>query len=235
MRIETIRLRNVKSFQDVDVRGIPSFCVLVGANGSGKTTLFDVFGFLRDCLTFNVKSAVQKRGGFKELLSRGADAQHLEIEIKFRGNIAGVQRLVTYFVRICGRGGSVAVEREILKYKRGPHGSPFHFLDFRFGKGFAISNEEDFNKPDEELEREEQALESDDILAIKGLGQFSRFKAASAFRQLIEHWHVSDFHIDLARGSKDAVGYDEHLSTTGDNLQLVARNLHDNHPVAGAE
>ena len=66
-------------------------------------------------------------------------------------------------------------------------------------------------------------------MAIKGLGQFSRFKAASAFQQLIESWHVSDFHINLARGSKDAAGYDEHLSLSGDNLQLVARNLHDNH------
>lgn len=67
-------------------------------------------------------------------------------------------------------------------------------------------------------------------MAIKGLGQFSRFKAANAFRQLIENWHVSDFHINLARGSKDAVGYEEHLSATGDNLQLVAKNIYDNEP-----
>ncbi|RLA38731.1 MAG: chromosome segregation protein SMC, partial [Gammaproteobacteria bacterium] len=59
---------------------------------------------------------------------------------------------------------------------------------------------------------------------------FERFKAANAFRQLIENWHVSDFHINLARGSKDAVGYDDHLSITGDNLQLVARNIFENHP-----
>ncbi len=229
MRIEAICLKNFKSFKDVEIRNIPSLCVLVGANGSGKTTLFDVFGFLKDCLTFNVKSAVQKRGGMKELLSRGAEGQSLEIEIKFRMSIADIERLVTYSVRICTGERGVAVEREILKYKRGRHGSPFHFLDFSSGKGFAISNEEDFNKPDEELDRQEQALDSQDILAIKGLGQFSRFKAASAFRQLIEHWHVSDFHINLARGSKDAAGYDEHLSASGDNLQLVARNLHDNH------
>lgn len=67
-------------------------------------------------------------------------------------------------------------------------------------------------------------------MAIKGLGQFERFKAASAFRILIENWHVSDFHINLARGSKDAAGFDEHLSVTGDNLQLVARNINENHP-----
>jgi predicted ATPase len=222
MRIETIRLENFKAFRDVELTDIPPFCVLLGANGSGKSTLFDVFGFLKDCLTHNVKSAVQKRGGMRELLSRGADSRHLRIEIKFRTAIAGVDRLVTYVLKIAEAGRGIRVEREILRYKRGRHGAPLHFLDFKNGTGYAIS--------DEELTRETQSLDSPDILAIKGLGQFSRFKAASAFRQLIENWHLSDFDINLARGSKDAAGYDEHLSPSGDNLQLVARNLYDNHP-----
>ena len=46
MRIEQIRLKNFKTFQDVTVKDIQPFTVLVGANGSGKSTLFDVFGFL---------------------------------------------------------------------------------------------------------------------------------------------------------------------------------------------
>jgi len=62
------------------------------------------------------------------------------------------------------------------------------------------------------------------------LGQFERFKAANAFRQLIEHWHVSDFHISAARGRKEASGDSEHLSESGDNLPLVARTLHEQHP-----
>ncbi|MFZ1620232.1 AAA family ATPase, partial [Dokdonella sp.] len=111
----------------------------------------------------------------------------------------------------------------------GRYGSPFHFLDFRSGGGYAITNEDDFNRPDEDLEREEQKV-APDTLAISGLGQFERFKAANAFRSLIESWHVSDFHINQARGSKDAVGVDDHLSISGDNLQLVARNIYENHP-----
>ncbi len=46
MKIETIRLKNFKVFQDAELCEIPSFCVVVGANGSGKSTLFDVFHFL---------------------------------------------------------------------------------------------------------------------------------------------------------------------------------------------
>ncbi|MFW6255796.1 MAG: AAA family ATPase, partial [Candidatus Sumerlaeota bacterium] len=96
-------------------------------------------------------------------------------------------------------------------------------------KGFAIKNEEDFEKADEELERENQELDSPDILAIKGLGQFSRFKAASAMRSLLENWHVSDFHINLARGEKDTE-YAEHLSVSGDNLSAVSQYIYEQHP-----
>ena len=230
MRIESIRLKNFRSFRDVRMADIPSCCVVVGANGAGKSTLFDVFGFLRDCLTFNVRQALQTRGGYSEIISRGEDPNlPIEIEVKFRMEIAGVNRLVTYLLRIGQERNRPVVRREILRYKRGRYGSPFRFLDFTDGSGYAIINEELFDKSDEELTREPQSV-GKDVLAIKGLGQFERFKAASAFRQLIENWHVSDFHINLARGSKDAAGYADHLSVTGDNLQLVARNIHETAP-----
>ena len=201
MLIETLRIKNFKSFRQAEMKNLPRFCVVVGANGSGKSNLFDVFGFLKDCLTFNVKQALQARGGFREVLSRGVDeTESIELEIKFRMNIAGVERLVTYLIEIGIENRQVVVRREVLRYKRGRYGSPYHFLDFIKGTGYAITNEEDFDKQDEELEREQQNV-GKDALAIKGLGQFERFKAANAFRQLIENWHVSDFHINLARGS----------------------------------
>jgi len=229
MRIETIRLKNFKSFQDVEILDIPQFCVVVGANGTGKTTLFDVFGFLRDCLKDNVRHALQKRGGFNEVVSRGHAGENIEISVQFRMPIVGVERLVTY-VLVIGLGDrqQPVVKREVLRYKRGRYGAPFHFLAFENGNGYAIVNEEDFNKSEEELERETQSLDSPDVLAIKGLGQFQRFKAATAFRQLIEAWHVSDFHIMAARGTKES-GYAEHLSPSGDNLAQVAQFLHEYH------
>ena len=96
--------------------------------------------------------------------------------------ILETERLVTYVLIIGQENKRPVIKREILRYKRGEYGSPYHFLDFKRGKGYAIINEENFEQTDEELEREEQQLESQDILAIKGLGQFQRFKAASAFR-----------------------------------------------------
>lgn len=231
MKIESIRLKNFKAFRDVHLKDIPSFLVVVGANGSGKTTLFDVFGFLHDCLKGTVRSAVDKRGRFREVLSRGCDPTKdtIQLEIQYRMEITGKARLVTYALEIGEVAGQPVVLHEVLRYKRGRHGKPFHFLDFVRGEGYAIVNEEDFTKAEEELERETQKV-APDALAIKGLGQFERFKAANAFRQLIEHWHVSDFHINAARGRKDAAGDSEHLSESGDNLPLVARSLYEQHP-----
>lgn len=229
MQIESIEIKNYRLFRDVRLVHVPRLCVLVGANGTGKSTLFDVFSFLKDALTMNVGKAVAKRGGFKELASRGHTNEPIEFSLQFRLEITGKERLVTYVLRIAhGKDGRPVVEREVLRYKRGAYGAPFRFLDFSLGKGYAITNEEDFSRSDEELNREDQELDAPDILAIKGLGQFDRFKAASAFRLMIENWHISDFHVSEARPSQED-GFAEHLSTRGDNLPLVANYLFEHH------
>jgi len=233
MKIVSIRIKNYRVFEDIEITNIPSFCVIIGANGTGKSTLFDVFGFLRNALKNNIRQALQIRGGFKEVVTRGKESEDIEIELKFRMEILATERLVTYILIIGQEGKKPVIKREVLRYKRGEYGSPFHFLDFHNGQGYAIRNEESFES-DEELEREEQKLESADILAIKGLGQFQRFKAANAIRSLIENWHVSDFHISDARGSKAAL-YAEHLSPTGDNIPIVAQYIYQEHPEIFAE
>ncbi len=228
MKIERIEINNFRALHSVVLKDIPSLAVFIGKNGSGKSTLFQVFGFLKDALQNNVQTALQRMGGYHEVATRGHSDEPISIEIKFRMKIAEKERLVTYRVEIARRDDRPFVRREILRYKRGSFGSPFHFLDFSNGNGYAINNEEDFNKPDIELEKEHQKL-PDNVLAIKGLGQFERFKAASAFRHLIENWHVSDFHIAAARQRAEA-GVAEHLSPTGDNLPLVAQYLQKGNP-----
>ncbi len=228
MKIEALRVKNFKTFKDIKLSNLPAISVFIGANGTGKTTLFDVFGFLRDSLQDNVKVALQKRGGFKEVVTRG-ETGPIEIEIKFREDAGKTSPLVTYSLTINLENHQPVVEREILKYRRGQKGKPWHFLDFSKGKGDAITNEENYADKESKEEKVQQQVDSPDILALKGLGQFQRFKAANNFRRLIESWHVSDFHIGDARPSQEA-GYAEHLSTRGENMPLVAQYLYENHP-----
>ena len=100
MQIESIEIKNYRLFRDTKLQNIPRLCVLVGANGTGKSTLFDVFSFLKDALAMNVGKAVSKRGGYKELASRGFADQPIEIMLQFRLEITGYERLVTYILKI---------------------------------------------------------------------------------------------------------------------------------------
>jgi len=228
MQIESIRLKNFKAFQNAELNDLPNFCVIVGANGTGKSSIFSVFGFLRDALTTNVNTALIKLGGskgFQEVRSRNSKGP-IEIELKFRDQPGSP--LTTYFLQIGERKGRGIVEREILKYRRGSSGQPWHFLDFNRGKGTAVTNELDSVTDVKDLNREEQTLKSPDILAVKGLAQFARFPAVMTLGNLIENWHVSDFHISRARPEQDA-GYAEQLSREGENLSLVIQYLHSLH------
>ncbi len=228
MKIESIRLKNFKAFRNVEILKIPKMSVFVGANGSGKTTLFNVFSFLKDALTDNVHVALTKQGGsrgFQEVRSRGSDGM-IEVELQFRQSEK--TPLVTYSLKINEVNGRPIIEREILQYRRGSKGQPWRFLDFSRGKGQAVINEPERVTERSELKREEHELKSPDILALKGLAQFEKFPASKALGDLLETWHISDFHIQQARPERES-GYAEHLSKEGENLALVTEFLYKRH------
>ena len=133
MQIESLRLKNFRAFQEVHLKDMPRFCVMVGANGTGKSTLFSVFAFLRDAMTTNVTAALGRLGGSRglaEVRSRGSTGP-IEIEIKLRTALTeGRSRLITYELHIDELQGRPAVTREILQYRRGSRGQPWRFLDF---------------------------------------------------------------------------------------------------------
>jgi len=227
VRVQTLKIKNFKVFKDVEIINIPNMAVFLGMNGVGKSTFFDIFGFLNDCLAKNVKAALAARGGFHEVVSREQNSA-IEFFIQFRQ--AENEPLVTYELSIdLDAKKQPVVVKEIVRYRRGQSGAPTKILDFAKGEGIAYVGElktrEDINNAD----RRKQKLDSPDILAIKGLGQFKEFDVIAALRKLIEDWYVSDFHIEDARQRNEA-GYSENLSKKGDNLANVAQYIYDNHP-----
>ena len=96
MQIESIGVKNYRCLRDIVLKDLSRMTIVVGANGSGKSSLFDVFTFLKDALTQNVASAVARRGGYRELVSRG-EAGPIEITLKFREKGG---RLATYGLKI---------------------------------------------------------------------------------------------------------------------------------------
>jgi len=230
MKIVNIHIENYKTLQNVDIKNIGQLAVFLGENGAGKSSLFDVFGFLKQCLTENVRSALQARGGYNEVHTRDTDG---DICISFQYLVEEKPPLCTYELRISlDNNQNPIVERELLRYRRTgiKHGgSPWKFIDFSKGTGYAITNEDAEMQNIEDANREKFILDAPDILAIKSLGQMKRFRAAVEFRKLIEDWFVSDFHINAARQTQD-ISYIEQLSRSGDNLANVTQFLHDKHP-----
>jgi len=232
MQIVGIRLKNFRAFKDIELRDLPRFAIFLGANGTGKSTLFSVFGFLRDAMQTNVSAALAKLGGsrgFHEVRSRNCKGP-IEIELKIRASVQkGRSNIITYELHIDEDDGRPVVVREVLKYRRGSFGKPWHFLDFQRGSGYAVTNEREAVVEEHKLNREHETLRGMDLLAIKSLAQFERFPAAMEIGNLIERWHLSDFHISRARPEQEA-GYAEHLSREGENLSLVVEFLSKNHP-----
>lgn len=225
MQIESLEIRNYRLFRDARLEKLPRLSVIVGANGSGKSTFFDIFSFLKDSLTQNVDVAVKRRGGYKELVSRGEEGP-IGLTVKFREQ---GKPLATYQLEIESDRGRPVVGREVLKFRRGQQGKPWHFVIFSRGRGTAITNEADYGREGAREKRRDYVLDDPSVLAIKGLGQFKEFPIVSEFRGLIENWYISDFHIGEARPSAEA-GHAEHLSTRGDNVALVAQYLYEQHP-----
>jgi len=224
VQIESLEIQNYRLFRDARLDDLPSLTVVVGANGSGKSTLFDIFSFLKEALAQNVAQAIARRGGFRELVSRG-ETGPICITVKFRESGG---RLATYQLEIETDDGRPVVHREVLKFRRGQYGRPWHFVDFSRGRGTAITNESVYGQEGVEAERDERVLDDPSVLAIKGIGQFKEFRVVAEFRSLIENWHILDFHISDARPSAEA-GYAEHLSMRGDNVAQVAQYLYENH------
>src|SRR3712207_6151169 len=111
MHLEALHLENYRLFRDAWLTDLPRMAVVVGANGSGKSTLFDALSCLKESLQQNVAQAVARRGGFRELVSRGEEGP-IGITLTFRESGG---RLASYDLKIASDGGKPVVEREVLK------------------------------------------------------------------------------------------------------------------------
>lgn len=219
-RIEYLKVQNFRALRDIEFEDLTPLTVLLGPNGSGKSTVFDVFAFLAECFELGLRRAWDKRGRAKELKTRGGDGA-VTIEIKYR---EPGYPLITYHLAVDERPGGPVVVEEWLQWRRGSSGKPFRFLDYREGKGRAVSGEH----PDEQDTRIDAPLKSADLLAVNALGQFAEHPRVAALRDFITGWYVSYLSVESARGQPEA-GPQDRMTKTGDNLANVIQYLAEQH------
>lgn len=121
------------------------------------------------------------------------------------------------------------MSREVLRYGRGvSEDGPWNLVDFSDGSGTVITNESAYGQAGAVECRKALELDDPSALAIKGLGQFRKFRIALEIRSLIENTHISNLRTAGARSSAE-MGYSKHLSDRGDNIAQAARYLYENH------
>jgi predicted ATPase len=241
-QIEGFRVQNYRALRDVTlgklsnlqkVNALEPLTVVIGKNGTGKSTLFDAFGFISDCLNFDVESAcdLHQRGGFERLRSIGSH-EPISFEIYYRE--AQSARPITYALALnLDSSGRPFVESEILKQRRKgqSYGQPFPFLRLQHGSGSVWAGEEAVEVAGEEEENADKrsvTLTDSRQLGIATLGTLQEHTRIKQFRDFLKGWYLSYFTPDAAR-SLPAAGPQRHLNLHGDNIGNVVQYMEREH------
>ena len=222
--IERLRIQNYRVLRDVQFSYLTPLTVLFGPNGSGKSTVFDVFAFLHDAFTTNLRAAWDRRNRIRELRSRG-ESGPITIEIAYRQALG--EKLVTYSLRLNEENGSPVVVEEVLRWSTSSgSGAPRDILSFRRGEGRLYDDVRGAST--------EEKLDSPDLLAVSTLGGLTRYPQVAHLRRFISGWYLSYFGGGIKRTVPGA-GPQARLSETGDNLPNVVQYLSEQHPDRLAE
>ncbi len=247
-QIEGFRVQNFRALRDVTLgklsnlqktKPLTPFTVVIGKNGTGKSTLIDAFGFVADCLSYDVETAcdMRQRGGFERLRSAGV-CEPISFEIYYREGRN--ERPITYELSISlDKTERPFVASELLKQRRKnqKHGRPFPFLRLVRGKGHVWAGEEAVAEAAEEAaeasdqeDAGQEAVELTDLrqLGIATLGTLKEHPRIKRFRDFIKGWYLSYFHPDAAR-SLPAAGPQRHLNVHGDNIGNVVQFMEREH------
>ncbi|WP_313126086.1 AAA family ATPase [Proteiniclasticum ruminis] len=258
-KIEGIRIKNFRALKDITIgklwntstKPITPLTAVIGKNGVGKSTIFDAFGFLADCMRYDVEEAcdMRGRGGFNRIRSMGV-SDPIEFEIYYKENPKS--RPITYEIAIdLDRSERPFVLRERLRQRRvgQKHGRPFSFLVLNEGKGlvwkgdfagislddnleiidiFAFIDSQDAQNIAESAETERVELNNRRKLGISTLGSLKQHPRISKFREFIEGWYVSYFTPNASR-SLPLAGPHRHLNSEGDNLGNYVQYLEREH------
>jgi predicted ATPase len=239
--IEGFRVKNYKALRDVTlgklsnaqgVAPLTPFTVVIGKNGVGKSTLFDAFGFVADCLAFDVETAcdMKQRGGFERLRSLGSN-EPIQFEIYYREGVG--ERPMTYEVAIAlDVAGRPFVQSETLKQRRKgqKQGRPFPFLRLQEGRGTVWAGEEAVESEGGGEDSSKESVELTDLrqLGIATLGTLKEHPRIKRFRDFLKGWYLSYFYPDAAR-SLPSAGPQKHLNSHGDNIGNVVQFMEREH------
>jgi len=217
---------------------LSNMVTIIGPSGSGKSTIADAFGFIADCLDRGVEEAcdMNNRGGFRQLVSQGSDGV-IRFELYYRETDDA--KPITYELSIAlDENNRPYVMDERLSQRVGKTGWPQSFLNLHEGVGYAFEGTDGWQDEDGTVtgqgRKVDVKLADRRKLAVSTYGAMAQYDRIVDFMHFLRSWYLCYFTPDAARQMQFAAPQ-EHLNTTGSNLNNVAQYMYRDNPKAFAQ
>jgi predicted ATPase len=215
--LQSLRVRNFRALQSLDLDDLSPLSVLVGPNGSGKSTVFEALEFLAACFGEGLPAAWKRYGGLPALRTRGQTGR-VAIHVKYREEPGA--SLMHYLIEIEEKDDQPVVAAESLSQEDpdrvGSTGVRAVILQ-RNGNRVQAGNVHHYGLV-HELQDFEMADRS--TLAAPVLGQLTMFPLVQGLRSFIRGWHVSRFSLQAARTDSELT-VEDRLTPSGSNIASV--------------
>ena len=110
--LEHIKVRNFKSFKDLDI-SLNKFNIVIGANASGKSNFAQIFKFLSDIVMDGLENAISQQGGMEYLRNFTSPDTSISYEITFNTQTTGFRFLIERMMKVQANLAKVVYRFEI--------------------------------------------------------------------------------------------------------------------------
>ena len=111
--LHSIKIKNYRSLKNIELELTP-LTVLIGPNASGKSNLLDIFSLFSEAAYGVLGNALNKRGGFSNLVYRSQMQKEISFQFDFSFSESEIKDITRYEIQMQQQGAYCIIENEII-------------------------------------------------------------------------------------------------------------------------